>query len=91
MKNIGENDYEKNKEGIDYYRYLDGTILLHLDRMEMERLKVSEALDPVLLKHMDPYECLDYLCENCVGEECRQSVRNFLEFDTIADRLKDQK
>lgn len=67
------------------------TILLHLDKMELEGLKVSEALDPIFSENMDPYRCLDYLCENCIGEECRQSVRDFLEFDTIAKRLRDQK
>lgn len=67
------------------------TILLHLDKMELEGLKVSEALDPIFSENMDPYRCMDYLCENCIGEECRQSVRDFLEFDTIAKRLRDQK
>ena len=64
------------------------TFLLHVDRMELEPLKTSERMRTVYEEHQNPYEFLFAICRKEVDPECYPSVMNFLELDTIAERIK---
>lgn len=66
------------------------TILLHLERMELEEVKVSERLHKVFEEHMDPERFVNYLCETCVSQESGQKIKEFLRIDTMIDRLRNK-
>lgn len=64
------------------------TFLLHLDTDTLEPLKPSDKLRSVFKLHPEPHDFLSYLCSNCVEPKFRNAVMNFMDFDTIAERLK---
>lgn len=66
------------------------TFLLHLDRMELEMIKPSDRMKRIFEQHPDPYEFLFSVCSKEVDPEYYPIVMNFLELDTIAERLKKQ-
>ena len=66
------------------------TFLLHLDRMELGMIKPSERMKKIFEQHPNPYEFLFSVCSKEVDPEYYPIVMNFLELDTIAERLKGQ-
>ncbi len=64
------------------------TFLLHIDRMELEAIHPSDRLAAVFEAHRSPYEFLFAVCKNEVDPEYYPIVMNFLELDTLAERLK---
>ena len=67
------------------------TFLFHIDEMKLEPIKISEPMKEILKTQKTPVDFWEYVFENFVAEEYRQEARNFMEIDTIAERLKDKK
>lgn len=66
------------------------TFLLHVDRMELEMLKASDRMKTVFEEHKNPYDFLFSVCRKEVAPEYYPIVMNFLELDTLAERVKNQ-
>ena len=64
------------------------TMLLHLDRMELEPIKMSERFSTAYGKAAKPREFIDYICEEYTDKRCKASLMEFLDIDTIAERIK---
>lgn len=64
------------------------TILIHLDRMEMEMIKASDAIKTAYDYKHDPKAFLNYICETQVQHEYQDGLKKFLEIDTISERLQ---
>ncbi len=64
------------------------TILIHLDRMEMEMIKASDAIKTAYDYKHDPKAFFNYICETQVDHEYQEILKNFLEIDTISKRLQ---
>lgn len=64
------------------------TILIHLDRMEMEMIKASDAIKTAYDYKHDPKAFLNYICETQVQQEYQDGLKKFLEIDTISERLQ---
>lgn len=64
------------------------TILIHLDRMEMEMIKASDAIKTAYDYKHDPKVFLNYICETQVQQEYQDGLKKFLEIDTISERLQ---
>lgn len=64
--------------------------LLHMDRLELEAVNPSNYLNAVFEKHSNAYEFLTEVCEEKIAKKYHASVRNFLDLNTLADRLKGQ-
>ena len=64
------------------------TILIHLDRMEMEMIKASDRIKASYDYRHDPQEFLNYLCKTQVKPECQNALTEFLEVATISKRLQ---
>lgn len=67
------------------------TFLFHIDEMQLEPIKISESMKEILKTQKTPADFFEYVFEHFVAEEHRQEARNFMEIDTIAERLKDKK
>lgn len=63
------------------------TILIHLDRMEMETIKASDATKSAHDYKHDPEAFLNYICKTKVQPEYQDSLMKFLEINTISKRL----
>lgn len=66
----------------------DSTFLVHLDRMELEPLKASKRLKNTVKAHPHPKDFLACVCAHEVAPAFRSICSDFLDFDTVADRLK---
>ena len=64
------------------------TLLLHIDRMELELIKPSARLKAIYENHPNPYDFLFAICKTEVAPEYHPQVMHFLDLDTIAERLK---
>ena len=63
-------------------------ILFHLDRGGAEAVKVSDNLKKVLEDDADPKNIIDYVCEKYVDGEYKESILDFMNLDTVRQRLK---
>ena len=68
----------------------DSTFLLHLDRKEVEPVNPSARLKAAAEAHPDPKAFIDYLCQHEVASAYRSNCADFLEVDSIAQRLNGQ-
>lgn len=66
------------------------TFLLHMEKLELEPIRPSKRLKAVFDKHPGAYDFLLTICKNEIDEEDYSAVMHFLDFDTIADRLKNK-
>lgn len=64
------------------------TILLHLDRMELEPIKMSERFSAAYNKHPNPQEFINYICEEYTDTRCKASLMEFLDISTVAERIR---
>lgn len=67
------------------------TFLLHIDEERLEPIKVSEQMQNVFDTKKAPQEFFDYIFEHFVAEEYRREAKDFMELDTITERLKNRK
>lgn len=64
------------------------TMLLHLDEMLLESIKISGHLKEMYEKNPDPREFLAAICRECIDQEYQKSVMEFFEPDTFEERLR---
>lgn len=64
------------------------TLLLHIDKMELEPLNPSKRLNEIFALHPNPYDFLFTICKTEVAADSHPTVMNFLNLDTIGERLK---
>lgn len=64
------------------------TLLLHLDRMELEAVKLSSLLQKIFDKDSALESFLDRICQEEIAPEYREAFRQFLDTKTMAERLK---
>ena len=64
------------------------TYLLHLSSMELEVIKPSGHLAPILKEHPEPSDFLLAGCQNEINPNGSQTVLHFLEPGSLAERLK---
>lgn len=64
--------------------------LLHMDKLELEAVNPSNYLNAVFEKHSNAYEFLTEVCEEKIAKKYHAAVKNFLDLNTLAERLKGQ-
>lgn len=64
------------------------TFLLHLDRMELEPIQLSEEVAAINERHPEPHDFLKQVCLDVIAPEYRKAVHEFMELETISERLQ---
>lgn len=64
------------------------TILLHIDKMKLEPIKLSKRLADALDKYPQPAQFIDYICREYTNPGYQESFAEFLDISTIAERMK---
>ena len=66
------------------------TALLHLDRMQLEPIKISDRLKAIYEKDKKPQKFLQDVYEQYADTTQTESIMEFLDMNTMAERLKNQ-
>lgn len=66
------------------------TALLHLDRMQLEPIKISDRLHTIYEKEKKPQKFLQDVYEQYADTTQTESIMEFLDINTMAERLKNQ-
>lgn len=66
------------------------TVLLHLDKMQLEPIKISERLNAIYEKDKKPQKFLQDVYEQYADTTQVESIKEFLDMNTMAERLKNQ-
>lgn len=64
------------------------TILIHLDRLEMELIKASDRVKAAYAYKHNPQEFFNYICKTQVKPEYQNILREFLQINTISRRIQ---
>ena len=64
------------------------TFLMHLDRMELEAVKLSDLLQKKFEKAPALENFLDSVCQKEIAPEYQETLRRFLDTENMAERLK---
>lgn len=63
------------------------TFLLHLDKVELEPIKLSDEVNAIYEKSPEPHQFLSNLCNDILAPESIDAVRELMEEHSIASRL----
>ena len=66
------------------------TVLLHLDKMQLEPIKISDRLNTIYEKDKKPQKFLQDTYEEYADTTQTESIMEFLDMNTMAERLKNQ-
>ena len=66
------------------------TVLLHLDKMQLEPIKISDRLNIFYEKDKKPQKFLQDVYEQYADTTQTESIMEFLDINTMAERLKNQ-
>lgn len=66
------------------------TILLHLDKMQLEPIKISDRLNAIYEKDKKPQKFLQDVYEQYADTTQTESIIEFLDMNTMAQRMKNQ-
>lgn len=66
------------------------TILLHLDKMQLEPIKISDRLNTFYEKDKKPQKFLQDVYKRYADDTQTDSIMEFLDINTMAERLKNQ-
>ena len=66
------------------------TVLLHLDKMQLEPIKISDRLNTIYQKDKKPQKFLQDVYEEYANTTQTESIMEFLDMNTMAERLKNQ-
>ena len=66
------------------------TVLLHLDKMQLEPIKISDRLNIIYEKDKKPQKFLQDVYERYADTTQIESIMEFLDINTMAERLKNQ-
>lgn len=67
------------------------TFLLHMETLELEPIKASERLKAIYDKHHNAYDFLFSVCKTEVDKNFYSKIMHFLDMDTMADRIQNNK
>lgn len=64
------------------------TILMHIDKMELEPIKLSNRLSDVFGRYPQPTQFIDCICRGYTDPGYQESLTEFLDISTVAERMK---